>query len=506
MKKTLTGMLAFLCAMACFTSCGDSETSSTTTSGTSESTSSSAENSQAANTSDLTLQVLLTGSKSAADDSVVAAINEKLASDGYGFSIATTYIDDYWSKLALDIAGGVVYDVAWAHSTTLSDLVAKKVYQPITEYLDEYAPDIMANTPDYIIDGGTVQGEVYALARNIPMSYFNWVYIVRGDLREKYGIDKITTLEQFEEYLAAIHENEPDMYAILNSNLFPIYPVYANYFFPLGDGGNCPIYVDPADETYTVKSFFDSEAFKAVCEKKKEWYDLGYQPSDESRVENANQGFCYGAVGATEANIFTPSESIDALKANLPDATMELVLLEPETRYLNSAGDNMLAVPSTSKNPAEAVSFINWIKKDQANYDLISFGVEGENYILTDGAVDTSGISDDKVYSTNSWMWNDLSIARFSANYPTEDIETLKTWDDEAIVTPFVGFTLDTSKIKTQVSQVNAVKDEYFSNLAKGITSYDDVIDEFMDQLYAAGLQDIIDETQTQINEWVASK
>ena len=166
----------------------------------------------------------------------------------------------------------------------------------------------------------------------------------------------------------------------------------------------------------------------------------------------------------------------------------------------------MLAVPSTSKNPAEAVSFINWIKKDQANYDLISFGVEGENYVLTDGAVDTTGIPEDKVYSTNSWMWNDLSIARFSSNYPTEDIEMLKTWDDESTVTPFVGFTLDTSSIKTQVSQVNAVKDEYFTNLAKGITNYDDVIDEFMDQLYAAGLQDIIDETQKQVNDWIASK
>ena len=82
----------------------------------------------------------------------------------------------------------------------------------------------------------------------------------------------------------------------------------------------------------------------------------------------------------------------------------------------------------------------------------------------------------------------------------------LKTWDDESTVTPFVGFTLDTSSIKTQVSQVNAVKDEYFTNLAKGITNYDDVIDEFMDQLYAAGLQDIIDETQKQVNDWIASK
>ncbi len=491
MKKAIVSLLCAVCVTTSLMGCSSSQETKTDS---------------AESNGKVTLKFLLDGSKSKADDSVIAAVNEKLEADGYDFAIETTYIDDYSSKLALDVAGGVEYDIAWAHSTTLSEMVSKKVFQPITQYLDEYAPDIMENTPDYVIDGGTVKGEVYALPRNIPMSYFNWVYLIRGDLREEFGIDKITTIEQFEQYLEAVKENYPDMYPIFSSNLFPMYPVYANYYFPLGDGGNCPIYVDPADETYTVKSFYDSEEFKAVCEKRKEWYDKGYYPSDESKVESTSQGFTYGMVGAIEGNIFSPSEMIDSLKENVPDGTIELVLFEPETRYLNSAGDNMLAVPSTSKHPKEAVQFINWIKKDQANYDLISFGVEGVNYELNGDAVDTSNIPEDKIYTTDSWMWNDLSIARFSSNYPKEDIEMLKHWDDGVEVTPFVGFTLDTSNIKTQVSQVNAVKEEYFVNLAKGITNYDDVIDEMMEQLNAAGLQDIIDEAQEQIDDWIASQ
>ena len=163
----------------------------------------------------------------------------------------------------------------------------------------------------------------------------------------------------------------------------------------------------------------------------------------------------------------------------------------------------MLAVPSTSKHVNEAVAFINWFKKDQENYDLWSYGVEGTNYTLTDGAVDVSATAEANIYSMNTWMWNDIRLARFSANYPKEDIETLKTWDEGADVTPFVGFTVDQSKIKSQISQVTAVMNEYAQNLGKGVTDINEVRDEIMEKMNAAGLQDIITEVQAQVDAYV---
>ena len=59
---------------------------------------------------------------------MLAAINEKLQADGLNIRVQIKILDDYWNKIALDIAGGTEYDLAWAHSSTLSDLVSKKVY------------------------------------------------------------------------------------------------------------------------------------------------------------------------------------------------------------------------------------------------------------------------------------------------------------------------------------------------------------------------------------------
>lgn len=500
------GLLAVAMVAGCSNSSGNSNGGGTASGSSSPSggSSPSASSSGSASQEVVKLTAAFPGQESPAQKSVLKAINDKLKADGLNIEVDIKYLDDYWNKLALNIAGGTVYDLAWAHSSTLSDLVAKKVYQPIDDELKSYGPDLLANTPDYVLKGGQVQGKQYALARAIPMTGFNNVYDIRGDLREKYGIPKITTVEGLESYFDAIKKNEPNMFPIAGYNIQELFPVYANYYFPIGDGGQYPVYIDPADSTHTVKSFLDSDAFAQAVAKKKEWKDKGWLNTDANM--NIDEGFDNGKVAAVAANIFRASERVDTITQNVPGAKVETVYLEPKTRYIFSAGDNMLAVPSTSKHVKEAVELINWIKKDQANYDLWSYGVEGVNYKLVDGAVDVSSIPDADKYNANVWMWNDLRLARFSTNYPKEDIETLKSWDSKSQVTPFVGFTLDQSKIKAQISNIQAIMTEYIPNLGYGVTDYSKVKDEMMKKLKAAGLQDVIDETQKQINAYLAAK
>jgi putative aldouronate transport system substrate-binding protein len=498
-RKSVFSMLAVLLAVAMIAGCSGKKDD-----GNTASNSSSPSSDNSASKEVVKLTAAFPGQESPGQKNALKAINEKLKADGLNIEVDIKYLDDYWNKLALNVAGGTVYDLAWAHSSTLSDLVAKKVYQPIDDALKQYGPDLLANTPGYVLKGGQIQGKQYALARAIPMTGFNNVYDIRGDLREKYGIPKITTVQGLEAYLDAIKKNDPNMVPIAGYNFQELFPVYANYYFPIGDGGAYPVYIDPADSSHTVKSFLDSDAFAQVMAKKKEWKDKGWLSTDSKLDYEA--GFDNGKVAALAANIFRASERIDTVTKNVPGGKVETVYLEPQKRYIFSAGDNMLAVPSTSKHVNEAVALINWIKKDQANYDLWSYGVEGVNYKLVDGAVDVSGIPDADQFNMNVWMWNDLRLARFSTNYPKADIEALKQWDSNSEVTPFVGFTLDQSKIKSQISNIQAIMGEYITNLGMGVTDYNKVKDQMMNKLKAAGLQDVIDETQKQINAYVAAQ
>jgi putative aldouronate transport system substrate-binding protein len=453
----------------------------------------------------VTIKALLVGSPPHDEANVLAAVNKKLAADGLNIIIKTTYVDDYWNKLALSVAGGEEYDLVWAHTSTLADLVAKGVYQPIDSVIQKAGPKVLASTPKSARLAGTVNNELYALPRVIPMAEYNFVYNIRGDLRQKYGLPEITTLKGLEAFFDKILANEPGMFCTMDNNAQPLFPVFANYYFPIGDGGGNALYVDPTDPTHTVKSFMDSAAFKQIADTKYQWRQKGYIPQDTSKVNNPHQGFVNGLVACVPSNTLSETERVDSLVANVPGAFIETVLLNPSPLYLTVGGDNMLAVGSTSKHPAETVQFINWIKSSQANIDLWSFGVEGVNYKLDGKSISYDGIPENKRYSPNVWMWNDISLARFSKSMPAANLERLKNWDNKAVITPFVGFNLNQDSIKTEIAQLNAVINEYYSQLKEGSVSYDSVKAAYSAALRSAGIQRVIDECQKQLNAFLSA-
>ncbi len=447
----------------------------------------------------VTLTFASLGTEAACHDQVMASINEKLLADGLNIQVQVKLLDDYWQKLALDIAAGEQYDLAWAHSSTLADLVSKKVYVPITDVLDSVGQELKAKTPEYALRGGSVNGEIYAIPRVIPNTGYNNVFAVRKDLMDKYEIESITTIEDLENYFQAILDHEEGMYPYSGNNIAPLMPVYANYHFVL-DISAPALYVDPQDPDLTVKSFWESEEFIKICEKRKEWLDKGYMITDSSKIDNASYAYEYGKIAAADSNVMGVSEQVANMTQSCPEGQPYTVYLEPDQRWIFNAGDNMLAIPSTSKHVEEAVQLIQWFKCNQENYDLWSYGVEGINYKKDGEAIDVSDIAPENVYSPMIWMWNDIDMARFPACFKTEEIERLRNWDSQSKPSPLLGFTLDQSSVKAEISQMNAVLAEYSANLASGVVDIHDVRDEVLTKLKAAGIDKVIEETQRQVD------
>ena len=72
----------------------------------------------------------------------------------------------------------------------------------------------------------------------------------------------------------------------------------------------------------------------------------------------------------------------------------------------------------------------------------------------------------------------------------------------------FFGFSVDSTNVATQITAVKAVVDEYKAGLSSGSMT-DDVrgkVDEMVQKMYDAGLQDILDEYQSQLDAWLATK
>ena len=56
------------------------------------------------------------------------------------------------------------------------------------------------------------------------------------------------------------------------------------------------------------------------------------------------------------------------------------------------------------------------------------------------------------------------------------------------------------------MAAVKNVYDQYRMSLECGLVDIDEALDKMNEELYAAGLQTIIDEKQRQLDEWAASK
>jgi len=447
----------------------------------------------------VTLQAFFPGTESPAQAAVLEAVNAKLVADGLNINIQVSYFDDYWTQLAAEIAGGRVIDLAWSHLEHLGEMVRLGVYQPIDDALQSHGQGLLASMPDTLKMGGSIAGVQYAMPRVVPTSYARSVFNVRGDLREKYDIPQITTIAQMEQLLQAVHENEDDVYGAAGWLPECFYPVYINAHFPV----NWLLFVYP--DNPTVQSLWHSDEMAQIMAKVWEWSSKGWIPSQDvrDRLDGADAGFDNGFITVVNANPMRALERADQVANNIPGGRAESVLLQPDKKWNFFAGDNQLAVPSTSKNVNEAVAFVNWLKSSQENFDLFSFGVEGVNYQLVDGAVDTSIGTGDNHYSINKWMWDDLSLARFSANFPQADRDALLNWDAGSEMSPYLGFMFDQSSVS---NELGAIWDVIWSNVGQwttGSAEYAASRDNFMSQLDGAGIQAVIDECQRQLNAFV---
>lgn len=438
---------------------------------------------------------------------VTKALEDKLAKDGLKFKLDFTFIpaDQYWNKISMFVASGESYDLAWSHISNISSFVAKKGLAPLNDSLKNYGQDILKDTPDYSFKEVTFDGQIYAIPRVMPMAESGSFVQIRGDLRKKYGIPEIKTLSDFENYLAAVKKNDPQMTPYFYDPGRFLVREYGDVAFLGGEFLDAPVYIDPADPQLKVKSTYESDIFKNIMLKMRDWSEKGYYEPDYSKIPDAEAALNTGKIAATQSFVLKQTERIDNFKAAMPSGELENVYLNPEKpKYVFSSVDNLMSVLSTSKHVNEAVAFLNWTRKNQDNYDLFSYGIKDTNYKLSNDAVSYEGVAADKSYMPDSWMWNDIKYARFSKFVSNDYATTLKNWDKDAKASPTLGFVLDTAPIKTEMAQLNAVIGEYKPMLYKSNINYDTTMAKFKQKLKDAGIDTVVKEVQKQFDAYKA--
>jgi len=162
-----------------------------------------------------------------------------------------------------------------------------------------------------------------------------------------------------------------------------------------------------------------------------------------------------------------------------------------------------------------AFKFVSALYSDAELMNLWQNGIEDTNYkVLEDGTAFFFDCEDGSNYAYhqntgwfmgnqfNSYVWNDGSK---SADYWT----LLQSHNDWAEYSPAFGFMWDSTEYSTEVTALQNALETYRAALhtgSVGLDNVDETIKKLNDALYAAGLQDVMDAKQEQLDKWLAEQ
>jgi len=458
------------------------------------------------------ITIYVAGDRPKQQDEVLAAINEA-TKDELNIDLRVNYIPwgDYVSQVKLKASAGEEFDIFLSFFGELSGNIARKQCLPLNDYLDKYGADLKAQIPQYLWDSLTVDGKIYGIPAVYAMTEMGRGFLVRKDLREKYNLPEITDLESFETFLDTIAKNEPGIIPYLGGDLStPVIcdPDYIGHsIFTFGGDTMSYLYVDQDKRPLKVENYIKTDIFKTVWKENIKAYNNGWFEKDFLSDKDRDGKFIAGKAASMPGDLYNITDRQNQLKKNVPEGEIELAIINKEGRWINIGPVNNFAmISTTSRNPERAVMFMNWLRKDQKNYDMYMLGIEGKTYNLKGEQAEVpEGVDPKDRYNPTPWFTMHFPYLRTWTTDPPAYIEALNFWNSlKPETAPLSTFSYSSENVKAEKAAVEKVMVDEVIPLFFGIKQTEEDYNRVLQLLEEAGIQKIIDDTQRQIDEFVA--
>ena len=434
----------------------------------------------------------------------------------YEYASGNNYTNNYQLALASGEEYDLIQSASWLDYPTFA---LKGAYMDLKDLLPVYAPNVWALISDEKWSEVSVNGAIYGIPANNNKPSTQTTFMYREDLRKKYNLPEITDFDTIAAYLQGIKDNEPDL---LPSNDYQS-QVWGTMFIPstgyqivdtMGDM-HCNFVIDPANPR-EVRCVAKTPEYLPFIKMMKDWSDRGFWP--KSVLSNMDWGVfsVMNGKAAASFNEQFPGYAYHAVQIPEENPGWEIGfflfsdLNEHSAVLRPSATGNMLSVARTAKNPERALMVVDYLmtQSEELNH-FINYGYEGVNYVMTDdGKIDTSGISQDKLYNyfPGSLFFND-AFEIIPANRWERYDEYIEKVEAKYVTNHLAGFTLDVSAVEVEYNAVNQVRTQYGFPLQVGlIDDVDAGYADYIERLDNAGIEKVRAEIERQINEYLDAK
>ncbi len=445
-----------------------------------------------------TLTWLMFGDQQPDNAAVMEAVN-KITVPAIGAKLNIQYIDSgaYDQRMQMNMASGNSdYDLCFTGYTNWYASAAKKGgLLDISEYVSSM-PDLKNAIPETIWNSVKVNGKIYAVP-NMQIMGNSSALNVRKDLADEYGlkIDEIEYIEDLEPFLEWVKTTHPEYYPFRTTAVLGKYKGWIEK-----EGLTTLISVTNENGKTVAKKNTDFEDFEAYPRLMSDWLKKGYIRKDNA-VAGTNDSEDWKA-GKYAAGIGTwkPSGAAE----HFTNTGYEIYSKQMTRGRLSGqiGASTMIGINRTSKNPEKAIKLIEMINTDKDLYNLIIFGIKDKHYKLVDGKVQ---VMPENGYNTvKGWAYGNQFNAWIQVGQDENVWVDTQKFIDEATVFDTVGFVFDSTAVRTELAQVQAVNDKY-NMMNKGVENIDEYITNFKKEQDMAGIDKVVAEVQKQLSEFQAS-
>ena len=419
---------------------------------------------------------------------------------------------DYLKTYQTMMAAHEEFDLINADGSTLMQYgVNHGVVEITDEMLAEKLPGVTAVANEGLLNALRYKGSLYLVpAMHEWAQYYGWAYY-NMDIAEALDLDmaSVKTLDDCDAIFEKVHAAYPDVTVVWFDNME--LSMLSDRIDTINHLVTSVLGIDTKVENADIFSFYENEDVIKMLRKVDEWGHKGYINTDPTiaAMSLINDGKLFANIGR-----FKPGSGPQYTNANArygemawdPDAAPVLGLKDAPSGWGT-------AISSTTSDLDTTLAVLNMAYTDATLINLIVFGEENTDYTLTeDGFAEIipGGYAAEE-YASHTWQFGNEALNLVKKDFA--DLGLADIWDVQAafnlaaVPVQCAGFFFNSEDVDIEMAAVNNVYEEYGFTLWHGqCDDLDATLNEFVKKLYANGLQALLDEANSQYDEFLASK
>lgn len=375
----------------------------------------------------------------------------------------------------------------------------------ITDLLPVYAPGLTEEMQNYF-DACKIGGRMYGVPTFHEYASRHGITGMTSVLDElSIDPESIKTWDDVDAMLAKVHEAHPDMNCLIpvDTNKIISGAWYNAKISQIIDGVGVYVEGDPLN---VVNMYATPEYMDEVAKRVYDWNQKGYVIADASTIPEVRQELlAAGNSFAFCGGIHPGTKTQEAKNAGVDVTTMPI-----DRPVLNTSSVDFAQymVPTACSTPEKAVKLLDLMYTNPDIVNLISYGIEGKDYEIKDAeknivgypaGVDSSSVG----WNNETWLVGNGALGYVWETDDPDIWEQYKDLNENSVKSCIFGFTFDPSNVKTQVTAIQNVVSKYGATIGCGYADPEESVAKFVEELEAAGINDVIEEAKTQIQAWM---